>query len=168
MSGAPETEYKEETSPSGSGFARFTWSSMRDTAKTANQTEAPACLPRTARVLVVDDSTTNQLVAAVILERLGCEVQFAANGAEALEFIAQEPFQVVFMDCMMPVMDGYEATEAIRRLPGSAGRTPIVAITAAAMPGDRERCLAAGMDDYLSKPVWPEQLEKALIRWTTP
>lgn len=117
------------------------------------------------RVLVVDDNSVNQKVAALLLERLGCQVEVAGDGAEAVELVRRLPFNVVFMDCMMPKMDGYEATAAIRAMPGPVARTPIVAMTANAMQGDRERCLAAGMDDYLSKPVRQDQLRDALARW---
>ena len=125
---------------------------------------APA--PGTLRVLVVDDNSVNQKVAARMLSRLGCRVDLAANGREALDLVSQVGYDVVFMDCMMPEMDGYESTAAIRQLTTEASRTPIIAMTANAMQGDRERCLAAGMDDYLSKPVQPEQLAEALARWT--
>ena len=130
----------------------------------ATAPSAPA--PGTLRVLVVDDNSVNQKVAARMLTRLGCRVDLAANGREALDLVRQVGYDVVFMDCMMPEMDGYESTAAIRQLPSEASRTPIIAMTANAMQGDRERCLAAGMDDYLSKPVQPEQLAQALARWT--
>jgi PAS domain S-box-containing protein len=120
-----------------------------------------------ARVLVVDDNSVNQKVAARMLGKLGCRVELAANGKEAVDLVTRLPFHVVFMDCMMPEMDGYEATAAIRRLPAVAG-LPIVAMTANAMQGDRERCLAAGMDDYLSKPIQPGQLRAVLQRWSGP
>ncbi len=117
------------------------------------------------RVLVVDDNSVNQKVAARMLGRIGCRVDVAANGLEAVDMVRKLPYAVVFMDCMMPEMDGYEATAAIRALPGPVARTPIVAMTANAMQGDREHCLAAGMDDYLSKPVRQDQLQDAVYRW---
>jgi PAS domain S-box-containing protein len=120
------------------------------------------------RVLVVDDNTVNQKVAARMLGRLGCRVDLAANGREAVQLVTAHAYDAVFMDCMMPDMDGYEATGAIRRLPGVRSRTPIIAMTANAMQGDEERCLAAGMDDYLSKPVQPEQVAAILEHWTAP
>ncbi len=119
-------------------------------------------------MLVVDDNSVNQKVAARMLSKLGCHVEVAADGAEALDLVQRVPFAVVFMDCMMPEMDGYEATGAIRRLAGPVARTPIVAMTANAMQGDREKCLASGMDDYLAKPVQPEQLAAMLARWGAP
>jgi|GEM_PF-1059342 len=118
-----------------------------------------------ARVLVADDNTTNQRVARLMLENLGCRVDVAANGKEAVEMLELLPYDVVFMDCEMPEMDGYEATAEIRR--GHAGRrqVPIVAMTAKAIQGDREHCLKSGMDDYISKPVRLEDLEATLGRW---
>lgn len=135
---------------------------------TSPPTDPAATGPSGVRVLVVDDNSVNQKVAARMLAKFGCAVEVAANGLEAVSMVAKVPFDVVFMDCMMPEMDGYEATDAIRRMEGPAARTPIVAMTANAMQGDRERCLAAGMDDYLSKPVRPELLRQALERWSRP
>jgi PAS domain S-box-containing protein len=118
------------------------------------------------RVLVVDDNSVNLKVAARMLSRLGCQVELASSGGDAVALVARRGYDAVFMDCMMPGMDGYETTGRIRQLPGMAARTPIIAMTANAMQGDRERCLAAGMDDYLSKPVQPEQLLAAVEQWT--
>ena len=117
------------------------------------------------RTLVVDDGTTNQKVGRLMLESLGCRVDVAANGKEALQMLNLLPYDAVFMDCEMPEMDGYEATAEIRRLQNGKPRLPIIAMTAKAINGDRERCLAAGMDDYISKPVRLEDLEAALQRW---
>ena len=119
----------------------------------------------TPRTLVVDDGTTNQMVGRLMLENLGCHVDVAANGKEAVEMLDLLPFDAVFMDCEMPEMDGYEATAEIRRRQAGQRRLPIIAMTAKAINGDRERCLAAGMDDYISKPVRMEDLEAALERW---
>jgi len=129
-------------------------------------------------VLVVDDSPINQKVAAKMLEKMGCRVDVAANGREAVEAVASRPYDLVLMDCQMPEMDGFEATQEIRRWEakgqeGAAsdasgharGRIPIVAMTANAMAGDRERCLASGMDDYLSKPVQLQDVKAVLERW---
>ncbi len=126
--------------------------------------EAPT-RPSVRRVLLVDDNVVNRKVAAKILDRLGCQVDLAANGLEAVDAWNRTPYQLVFMDCQMPEMDGFEATAEIRRreLPGQ--RTPIVALTANAMQGDRERCIGAGMDDYLTKPIKPEQVAAVLTRW---
>jgi two-component system sensor histidine kinase/response regulator len=116
------------------------------------------------RVLVVEDNAINQRVASLMLERVGCRVDVAADGREALEMIAQIPYDLVFMDCQMPEMDGFEATRALRRTEG-ARRLPIAAMTAHALPDDRARCLAAGMDEYLSKPVQLSELLRVLGRF---
>jgi PAS domain S-box-containing protein len=112
------------------------------------------------RVLLVDDNSVNQKLGQRLLARLGLEVTQAWNGREALEALRQKPFDVVLMDCQMPVMDGYEATRTLR-LPGSGvldPKIPVIALTANALSGDRDRCLEAGMNDYLAKPIDPERL----------
>ncbi len=116
-----------------------------------------------AHVLIVEDNIVNQQVARGLLERVGCTVDVAGNGREALVRIAQTPYDVVFMDVHMPDMDGFAATAALRDQPETA-HIIIVAMTARAMSGDRERCLAAGMDDYISKPIQREELEAILRR----
>ncbi|ABL80906.1 MULTISPECIES: response regulator [unclassified Nocardioides] len=125
----------------------------------------PAPEPRGARLLVVEDSEINQLVAIGILEHLGYQVEVAADGLAALEALRTQSFDAVLMDCLMPVMDGYQATAEIRRLELGGRGLPIIAMTASAVAGDRERCLAAGMDDYITKPVTSGSLETVLAHW---
>jgi two-component system, sensor histidine kinase and response regulator len=120
-----------------------------------------------ARVLVVEDNNVNQLVALGQLQRLGHECVIATGGRAALELIRTEPFDLVLMDCQMPDMDGYEATRHIRQMDGAAARVPVIAITAHALPGEREKCLAAGMNDYLAKPVSIEQLGAVIRLWAS-
>jgi CheY-like chemotaxis protein len=115
--------------------------------------------------LVVEDSPVNQVVAVRTLERLGCECDVANDGHEALAALAARSYDAVMMDCQMPGMDGYEATAQLRRREAGGRRTPVIAMTAHAMKGDAERCLAAGMDDYIAKPMRRELLLAALRRW---
>ncbi len=120
------------------------------------------------RVLVVEDNLVNQIVAQAALERLGCQVDLADGGAEGVQAARLERYDLVLMDCQMPEVDGYEATRQIRLwelAQKSARRLPIAALTAHAMAGDREKCEAAGMDDYLSKPMSAADLQKLLLRW---
>lgn len=117
------------------------------------------------RVLVAEDNPTNQKVATVMLGRLGCEVTLACDGHEALAKLREAEFDVVFMDCQMPELDGYEAAQEIRSWGGRFASLPIVALTAHTMQGDRERSLAAGMDDHLTKPFTSEGLRESLERW---
>jgi two-component system sensor histidine kinase/response regulator len=116
-------------------------------------------------VLVVEDNHVNQLVAVGILEHLGYSTEVAGNGLEALTSWSRTVFGAVLMDCQMPEMDGYDATREIRRLEGDGPRTPVIAMTAGVTEGERERCLLAGMDDYVSKPVSPSELDATLTRW---
>lgn len=130
-------------------------------------------LPSVTRVpaLLVEDNLTNQIVASTMLKHLGIEVCVAVNGVEALKLLQsssqEKPFQLIFMDCQMPEMDGFEATLKIRE--GEGGEryksTPILAMTANAIKGDKERCLTAGMDDYISKPIDGEVLEERVNHW---
>ena len=121
-----------------------------------------------SRILVVEDNALNQLVAEHVLARLGYQTDIVANGVEALAALSHDAYAAVLMDCHMPVMDGYEATMEIRQNEGSSRRLPIIAMTASAMAEDRERAMAAGMDDYISKPIAIQNLADVLVRWTTP
>lgn len=121
-------------------------------------------------VLLVEDNATNQRVAKRILEKLGLSVEIAGNGLLALAALKQreDPYDLVLMDCQMPVMDGFRATREIRSLRGERSRVPIVAMTASAMAGDREKCLAAGMDEYITKPVSVRRIHKVLLTFLEP
>ena len=118
-----------------------------------------------AQVLVVEDMKVNLMLITRILEKHGCKVASAANGKEAVTMVKKHPYDIVFMDCQMPEMDGFEATKHIREEEDARRHTPIVALTADAMSGDREKCLNAGMDDYLNKPIKPEQITEMLKKW---
>jgi two-component system sensor histidine kinase/response regulator len=121
------------------------------------------------RVLVAEDNFVNQKVIRRTLEKWGVEVQIANNGREALEWLSREPFHLVLMDCQMPEMDGYEATRRIRAYEQPRGlHMPVIALTANALSGDREKCLECGMDDYLTKPVNPDLLWEKLVQWGMP
>lgn len=115
-------------------------------------------------MLLVEDNLVSQKVAKRLLEKLGCEVDLAENGIQALALFANRQYAAVFMDCQMPEMDGYTAATLIRKREG-ANRTPIIALTANALVGDRERCLASGMDDYLVKPLLPKELSRVVEQW---
>ena len=122
---------------------------------------------RTGTVLLVEDNKVNQLVGSKVLASLGYAYDIANNGREAVNAFQTSSYDAVLMDCQMPEMDGYQATGAIRRLEdvNETQRTPIIAMTAAAMEGDREACLAAGMDDFITKPVRLEIVSAVLKRW---
>jgi len=117
------------------------------------------------RVLIAEDNVVNQKVACRMVERLGLRADVAADGREAVELFDLLPYDLIFMDCQMPEMDGYEAARAIRRREPAERRVAIVAMTADAMAGCRERCIAAGMDDHIAKPVKVEDVFEALRTW---
>ena len=154
----------DDTSRSSSLITRFSLSETKGQTRT--------------RILVADDHRVNQQLAVLMLERLGYRADVVANGNEAIEAISRIPYSLVLMDCHMPEMNGYLATVEIRRREASPRkregddrmlairhRIPIIAMTANAMQGDREKCLEAGMDDYISKPIKPDQLETLLAKW---
>ena len=134
-----------------------------------NPVDVPAtpAAPLSAHILLVEDNRINQAVAQAMLQSFGCTVEMAENGLEALQAVDRNTYDVVLMDCMMPKMDGYETTEEIRRRQnsGNLSRFPIIALTANAIEGDREKCLLAGMDDYLTKPFESAALYKIITRW---
>ncbi len=117
------------------------------------------------RILMADDNRVNQKVGSRFLEKLGYRAELANNGLEVLQALERQPYDIVFLDVQMPEMDGYAAARELHRRWGGAGRPRIIAMTGNAMQGDREKCLLAGMDDYISKPVRIEDLQTALVRW---
>jgi CheY-like chemotaxis protein len=121
------------------------------------------------RVLIVEDHAVNRMLATRLLAKLGCEVEVAENGVIACERAARHSYDLIFMDCQMPEMDGYQATRAIRERELTESRhTPIIALTANAMSQDQDRCLDAGMDDYITKPYSAADFERTLQRWCNP
>lgn len=129
------------------------------------QAKAPSP-SRSLRILLAEDNQANQLLASVMLQRKGHRVDAVGNGIEAVKAVQSIPYDLVLMDVQMPEMDGLEATAKIRSLPGDLARIPIIALTANAMKGDREKYLAAGMNDYISKPIDEAKLHGALARWS--
>jgi len=117
------------------------------------------------KILVVEDNIINQKVAVGQLSVLGYESDVVSNGTDAIEAVRTRSYDLVLLDCQMPDIDGYDVARAIRQLGGATRRVPIVAMTAHTMEGEREKCLAAGMDDYLAKPVSTQRLSAALVRW---
>jgi two-component system, OmpR family, sensor kinase len=123
---------------------------------------------RAARILVVEDHAINRAIASAMLKQMECPFDMAANGREALDFMSRNPYDVVLMDCHMPVMDGFQTTAEIRRLEQAAGgarHVPIIAMTASSSNDGREACIASGMDDYITKPVHRITLSEVLLRW---
>jgi two-component system sensor histidine kinase/response regulator len=126
---------------------------------------APVAARSSARVLIAEDHPVNRKLTLRQLEKLGVRATTVENGREAVDAVQKNEYDLIFMDCQMPVMDGFEATAEIRGHEGTARHTPIVALTANALAGDRERCLNAGMDDYISKPVSEAELQRVLRQW---
>lgn len=131
-------------------------------------TSTAATVPSYAvRVLVVEDTEINRQLERILLTRRGCIVEEAENGQLALEAIERQRYDLILMDCMMPVMDGFEASRRLREKEAATGaaRMPVIALTASAIDGDRERCLAAGMDDFLAKPFTVSEFAAVVGRW---
>ncbi len=156
-------------------FCQLLTINQPDTASQSASSGAPPLITRhtlsqspaagTTRLLLAEDNPVNQKVASKMLEKLGYRVDIAGNGQEAVAAHERMRYPLIFMDCQMPEVDGFEATALIRKMEGRSAHTPIVAMTANAMQGDRERCLAAGMDDYIAKPVRPKDLQTVLDTW---
>jgi CheY-like chemotaxis protein len=122
-------------------------------------------LNASSRILLAEDNPTNQKLAVNMLEKMGCRVDVASNGKEAVLMALQLPYDLVLMDCQMPELDGYGATKEIRKNQGQNSRIPIIAVTSITSTEDGEKCLAADMDGFLGKPVRPEALQEVLERW---
>jgi CheY-like chemotaxis protein len=144
-------------------ITRHSLAEARSDKKTGNLQGEPVLR---ANVLVAEDNPVNQKLAVRMLEKFDMNVDIAGTGREVLVKLEKGAYDLVFMDCQMPEMDGYEATACIRRAEQDSGRhLPIIAMTANAMQGDREKCLAAGMDDYIAKPIRREAISEMLQKW---
>jgi len=152
------------------GVGSTFWFTLNLPVSEAPKVSAPAALQvlgfsRPPIVLIVEDNSVNRLLALHTVTRLGCEVDLAVNGLEALERFEQRHYDLIFMDCLMPEMDGYAATQEIRRREVGGRRTPIVAMTASVLDEERRRCTESGMDDFVPKPWQPGEIREVLLRW---
>ena len=155
----------QEDVGSGHLITKHTLAEARSAERETAETHAPG--PDALRVLVAEDNEVNQKVAVRMLERMNCSVDVVPNGRDAVErFAAGHQYDIVFMDCHMPDMDGFTATEQIRDFERDGARVPILALTASVMQEDRERCFDAGMDDFLTKPISRSELEAAVAKWS--
>ncbi len=136
-------------------------------APVALEKDAAAVKCRSARILVAEDIEMNRVIAAALLKTGGHEVTMVENGKDAIEAVKQSPFDLIFMDMEMPIMDGLDATRKIRGLDGDAAATPIVALTANALTEDAARCRAAGMNDHLAKPITKLSLTNMIEKWAS-
>ncbi len=123
---------------------------------------------RPAKILLAEDNEVNRMIAVAVLRDAGHQVEVVGDGREAIKACLRGDFDLVLMDCQMPILDGFEATREIRRREGNQNHVPIVALTASSLAGDREKCLEAGMDDHLGKPIHPDELAATLLRWLGP
>ncbi len=156
----------ESTSERGSTFAFTLPFAVAEAPSEAAQREEPPAEPRPSRhLLLVEDNAVSRMIAQRQVEAMGYRVDLAENGLEALEAVERKDYDAVLMDCQMPELDGYEATRRLRQREVGSQHTPVIAVTAHAMEGDREKCLAAGMDDYLAKPFREKELAAILARW---
>ena len=128
--------------------------------------EADRAAPGAVRALLVEDNPFSQDIGQRLLAKLGCHVDVASSGLEAVDLTGRNPYDIVFLDCELPAMDGFQTAAELRRRENGGPRRPIVGVTGHSTPEDRERCLAAGMDDYLAKPVSLEAFRQQLARWT--
>ena len=160
---------KQETQGTALAHVEFDPPAALPTRATELVVERPdVARPSRVRVLLVEGNRVNQGVTQRMLHKLGADVTVAEDGVAAVERFEREAFDLVLMDCQMPRMNGYQATRAIRQREGFLRHTPIVALTAMAMAGDHEACIAAGMDDYMAKPVEMDELEQVLLRNLSP
>jgi PAS domain S-box-containing protein len=151
----------EPTSPNKKPDAR------REEPKAARTTNTAPPMPPRALILLADDNEANQMLGVALIQKLGAIAEVAHNGRQAVDMARVKSYDLILMDCHMPEMDGYTATREIRRLETSGRHVPIIALTANAVTGDREKCLEAGMDDYLSKPVRKADLDRIITHWVT-
>jgi CheY-like chemotaxis protein len=142
-------------------------SNVANVDNTSNQSLTPKQLSQrsNSRILLAEDNPTNRKVAVKLLEKLGYKAEVAANGQEVLSRLERETYDLILMDCQMPIIDGYAATQEIRRRQGDLQHTIIIAMTANAMKEDRDKCIAAGMDDYVSKPISKDRMQAVLQQW---
>ncbi len=138
--------------------------------KSDSENDPTTCLPenkanKNVKILLVEDTPVNRKVFLSQLKQIGLTADYVENGQEALDRLAEQSYDLIFMDCQMPILDGYEATRLLREREGENAHTVVVALTASAMAGDREKCLAAGMDDYLTKPVRMAEIAQVLAKW---
>jgi CheY-like chemotaxis protein len=142
-------------------------SGLRTGIQTPGKPGVEASASKVLNILLVDDVKVNLIVLSSMLQQWGHVIETASNGKQAIELVKDHSYDLIFMDCQMPEMDGYECTRKIRLLETGAldPKVPIIAVTAHAMTGDKERCLESGMDDYISKPIDHGELQSKLMKW---